>query len=300
MALVARVLKLAAAVLAALLIAGFFQRLHPAFDALAHFRLHLCIVLGAVSVVLLPLRAWRTAAIALVICAAAVKMMKGAWLPSPNLSDADLTVLQFNARFDNPAPEAFLSQVARVRPDAITLQEVSSNTAVILAKLKGDYPFQLLCPFASVGGVAVVSRHPVVGQWCAEGDGFAAMRIDLRGRLVTVASVHLHWPWPYGQLQQIDRLLPVMSGLPRPVVIAGDFNAAVWSESVRRIAVASRTSPIQGIRLTFAKGPSALGPLGRLPIDHVLVPADAVGTAWLGQDAGSDHRPVIAKVKFRP
>jgi endonuclease/exonuclease/phosphatase (EEP) superfamily protein YafD len=40
--------------------------------------------------------------------------------------------------------------------------------------------------------------------------------------------------------------------------------------------------------------------LGRLPIDHVLVPADAVGTAWLGQDAGSDHLPVIAKVTFRP
>lgn len=300
MALTARAFQLAAVVLAALLIAGFFQHLHPAFDTLAHFRLHLCVALVAVSVVLLPLRAWRTAAVAVVICAATVVMMKGAWLPSPNLSGADLTVLQFNTRFDNPAPEAILLQVARARPDAITLQEVSGNTAVILAKLKGDYPFQLLCPFAGVGGVAVVSRHPVVGEWCAKGDGFAAMRIDLRGRLVTVASLHLHWPWPYGQQQQINKLLGVMSDLPRPVVIAGDFNAAVWSESVRRIAAASQTSPIQGIRLTFARGLSALVPLGRLPIDHVLVPAGAVGTAWLGQDAGSDHLPVVAMVKFRP
>lgn len=292
-------LKLAATALAALLIAGFCQSLHPAFDSLAHFRLHLCIVLGAVAVLLLLFRAWRVATVALLTCAAAVMTM-GLWNPVATPSKIDLTVLQFNTRFDNPVPEAILSQVALVGPDAITLQEVSRNTASILEKLRKDYPFQLLCPFAGVGGVAVVSRHPVVDQWCVEGEGFAALRIDRRGQLITVASVHLHWPWPYRQPRQIEKLLPVVSGLPQPVVIAGDFNAAGWSEAVRRIAVASHTSPIPGTRLTLESRLSALGPLGRLPIDHVLIPGSAAGTAWLGKDAGSDHLPVIAMVTFAP
>lgn len=227
-------------------------------------------------------------------------MMGAAVLPGTEVRAPDLTLLQFNARFDNRTPDAILSQVAAARPDVITLQEVSRTTQMILERLQADYPFRVLCPFTAVGGVAVLSRHPATGEWCLEDQGFAGLRVVIGGREVTVAALHLHWPWPYRQQEQIDRLLPELAGLPQPVVIAGDFNAAAWSNAVRLIAVRSQTVPISGLRLTLRMGPPVLGPPAMLPIDHVLVPAGSVAQASRGGEAGSDHLPLIARIMLPP
>ncbi|WP_373503207.1 endonuclease/exonuclease/phosphatase family protein [Aestuariivirga sp.] len=279
-------------------LAGFGQAVHPLFDSVAHFRLHLAVLLALGIVLLLLVRSWRLAAAGSAMLAASVFLMSPALVRQKPVTMVNLSLLQFNTLFKNPTPTAIVAQVSRVRPDVITLQEVSKTTSIIMEQLRADYPHQVFCPFTAVGGVAVLSRHETVGEGCEEGRGFAWMRIDIRGRQVTVASVHLHWPYPFAQADQISSLTPDLSSLTQPVVIAGDFNAAPWSHQVNRIAQASHTHVAPGLRLSLKMAPLGVGPWPMLPIDHVLVPDSAVASVRILPGAGSDHLPLLARVSI--
>ena len=63
------------------------------------------------------------------------------------------------------------------------------------------------------------------------------------------------------------------------MIVGGDFNQMPWSAATTRIARASNTRPIDGIRATFVKKNG----LVRLPIDHVLVPPGWNARAFLQQ-----------------
>ena len=272
------------------------QAFHPSLDSLAHFRLHMAVLLCLGAALLVLLRDWVPAVLVALAAVSAIASMGAAVQGVARFPGADVTLLQFNTRFDNATPEAILSQVAAHSPDVITLQEVSSRTSIVLKRLEAGYPHQLACPFAGVGGVAVLSRHPLTARHCAEGLGLAWVRVGMGSQEVTVASLHLHWPWPYRQSQQIAEMMPLLSTLPRPAVIAGDFNAAPWSSAVARVADATGTAVAPGLRLTFERPVPGLGAMPLLALDHVLVPAGAPADVRTGNRAGSDHLPLVARV----
>lgn len=298
-----RIVAFAVGVTVLVQLAGFLQVLHPLFDSISHFRLHLTIVLMLGSLGLLPFRHWRLAAISV---ATGLVGLAGLWpalvLP-PFESEASVSrgfvLLQFNTLYDNAAPELIIAQVQNLRPDVITLQEVSSATSKILELLTKDYPYRILCPFNSIKGVAVLSKSPSLSQGCVKGEGLAWLEIQAHGRKVTVASLHLRWPFPYGQARQVSRLLPTLAAVTRPVFLAGDFNAAPWSHAVARIATATDTQVADGLRLSFEITPLGMGPWPILPIDQVLMPRDVTAySVRTGNYAGSDHLPVIAELGF--
>ena len=115
-------------------------------------------------------------------------------------------------------------------------------------------------------------------------------RIALPDGEVTVASLHLHWPWPYGQQAQLVELLPALQALKGPVFIGGDFNIVAWSDVMARIEAASETKAISGFRFTK----SLLSGVIQLPIDHILAPPNWPASASIGPRLGSDHNSVIA------
>ena len=122
-----------------------------------------------------------------------------------------------------------------------------------------------------------------------------------RGRPVSVASVHLHWPYPFSQASQIDRLEVRLRDIPRPVLVAGDFNAAPWSHAVSRIADATDTAVAGGLRFTFFIAPIRWAPSIAMPIDHILLPGGFSPAAIrVGPGPGSDHRSVVARLALRP
>ncbi|MEM9725359.1 MAG: endonuclease/exonuclease/phosphatase family protein, partial [Pseudomonadota bacterium] len=128
------------------------------------------------------------------------------------------------------------------------------------------------------------------------GPGLASLRVRAPFGPVTVASLHLHWPWPYSQRRQIDRLMPLFRDAPGPLLMGGDFNAAPWSHAVARIAEVTRATPAPGLRFTFHGRVAALTPELSMPIDHVLADGQfrAVEIRVSGP-VGSDHRAVIAR-----
>ncbi len=282
-------LKILSGIFGALLVASYLGALHPAGDSLAVFRpvwaaiFALCVIWTA-----WPRRVRWPLAVAGML--AIVHLVWPLWVPS-QVPAGGLVLYQQNLLYNRQHDAAWLDAVARAAPDVITLEEVSVRNEVLLGRLGNSHPAQVLCPFATVGSVAVLSRFAKVpgSETCVERQGLAAMQVETPQGRVTLAALHLRWPWPQGQAAQVERLLPVLEALPRPVVLAGDFNAVGWSHSVRRIARATGNERIGPLRRSFVL------PHVRYPvtIDHVLAPG---GVAEIMPRLGSDHFGVLARV----
>lgn len=295
---------------------GFLGRIHPAFDSVSHFRLHLTALLFVAGAILLATRFRREGVFALVLALATVAATPGTAVNAlisaganadPAAPEAPVyRLLQFNGRFDNPTPEAFLSLIGRTRPDVITMQEVSGMWQTRLAALKAAYPHQIICDArGAVGGVAIVSRRPFAEgtePGCIDGGAFALASVDLAGQTVQVAAVHLFWPWPFEQPPQIQRLNQLLAGLAPAAILAGDFNAARWSHAVRSMAAVAdmRDAGPAGPSWLRRYLPNWLRPWVGLGIDHVFVGEQLVARRLERQDfAGSDHLPILLEFSLR-
>ena len=284
------------------LIAGAIPSLHPAADSFAHFRLHFAAVM---AVALVPLALfwftrWRrwTAVAALVLLRLAVA---GAWVSGPpeTVPTADLRHVQFNLNYRNLHVADVMAYIVETDPDFVTLQEVTPFHAAYLDQAATTHPYRRICPFAAVGGVAILSKHPVIEaeSGCAEGLGLTWLRVETPKGPVTVASIHTYWPWPLNQHGQIDRMVPLLKGMKTPIIVAGDFNAAPWGHAVVRIAEAARAKLVPGVRITIGVRVFRWLPAVPIPIDHVLVSDELCGlAARVGPKLGSDHDPVIVDI----
>ncbi len=291
-----RTVQLGVLCLVAAQLASLLQAVHPAFDALAQFRLHYSVLLAGGLILLLFLKSWRVASLSAAATAAGLAAMAPVAGPAslPSGSGRVFTLVQFNTLYKNPTPEVIIAQIKAVNADAVTLQEVAPrNTAIIMQRLEAEYPYQRFCGYAGVG---VLSRWPSVGDGCAPRNGFGWLRLNVEGREVTVASLHLPWPWPYRQASSISELEPVFRALPQPLIIGGDFNSAPWSNSLARVTQMTSTHLAPGLRLTLKLDAIRLPPWPFLPIDHVLLPEGAAADVRIGSPAGSDHLPLVARI----
>jgi endonuclease/exonuclease/phosphatase (EEP) superfamily protein YafD len=255
------------------------------------------------TVMLAVVREWRSVGLAAVVSVAGIAGIAPAF-PVWGGAGADgdvpaITVVQLNLSFRNATPDAVADFIRGEQADIVTLQEVTGKTGRVIDILAEDYPIRVLCPAGRVGGQAVLSRLPKapgVSAGCIEGEDMAWMRVMAGGQPVSVASLHLHWPYPFGQERQIGRLERHLKDLPRPVLVAGDFNAAPWSHAVDRIEAATGTAVAGGLRFSFDIGFHGWWPTVPMPIDHILLPDGLAPLGvTLGPGPGSDHRSVIAR-----
>lgn len=298
------------------LVAGFFGAWHPALDSFAHFRVHLAVLmmLAALPLLLSSLR-WQAVA-ALAFGAAALSTTSSA-LPLPGLGPVHAAIqpratdrpvykmLQLNLRFNSAEPGKALSLIGRTQPDIITLEEVSATWNSRLEPLFARYPHRILCPYPNnIFGVAILSRRPFAEgsePQCFGGGALAIAKVDFGGRVADVAALHLGWPWPFEQAHQIGNLSGDLAALGDSAILGGDFNATPWSHSVGRVAEAG------GLTLMPAAGRTWLTFLlpdfmrfAGLTIDHVMAKGDVtVHSMTMGEDAGSDHRPLLVEFSFR-
>lgn len=307
----ARLAILVASILVAgALIAGFFGRAHPALDSFSHFRAHLAVLLGLVALGLLALRLRLNALVAgLLALGAFSTTMSGSWLPFGAAQAAlpangkSYTLLQANLRWNHPDPDRVLSFIKQLGPDIVTLDEISPMWAANLATIKPDYPYQVICDSRHFGSV-ILSRWPIAeqSQRCIDRGALAIAAINLDGHSIDVASVHLNWPWPRKQPQQIGRLENTFQSLGDTAILAGDLNAATWSAATRRVADAGKLTVVPGIGATWlAYGiPRSMRWAG-LPIDHIMVKgAIQPIRASVLEDVGSDHWPVVLEFALKP
>ncbi len=232
--------------------------------------------------------------------------------PAPRAAAPDTgqsyAAYQKNLLWSLPALAPVAADIEDIEPDFVMLQELHQRNRPILAMLRADYPHQHFCRFVAVGGVAVLSRWPATdtAPLCDDGYGLAALEVETPDGPLWLVSLHLHWPFPYRQHEQLETLLPMLDGLDGPVVIGGDFNMIPWAYSIAAIKRATQT-----INAGYAGGTFDFSLhyndrniarfLPSIPIDHILVP-DSGTVLKLERRGrfGSDHYGLLARFALRP
>lgn len=290
------------------LVLGFLGGWHPALDSLGHFRAHLAVLCALGGLVALASRYWRQGLLAMALGAAALWTTLGAYpIGGPtNAARADpgdravYRLLQLNLFANDRGLESVVSLIGRVKPDVVTLQEMSLGWQPWIDRISAMYPYSIFCPRRSVG-VALLSRRPFApgtSPKCLHSGSLAIAEIDFGGRVLDFASLHLSWPWPFKQSAQIEAMQPTLAGLGETTMLAGDMNAAPWSSALRHIEAASGARHVTGIGPTWLhrRMPDALRPYLGLPIDHILSKGDIdIVSIRTLETVGSDHLPVLVE-----
>jgi endonuclease/exonuclease/phosphatase (EEP) superfamily protein YafD len=269
------------------LVGGLVGAWHPIGDSLAVFRLYLAGALGILGVVML-IGDRKGALVALLTALGFGGPLVWQMANVPH-QGSNLRLYQKNILFRNDDLAALETDIRASRADVVTLQEVSEPNLILLSDLKDMLPHQHFCPFAAVGGVAMLSAFdPIPNQRiCAK--GMAAMQVNVPDNgPVWLISIHLHWPWPYGQAAHVNELLPVLEGLEGPVIMAGDFNMVRWSSALARMRDAVGAEQAGPVRMTYP----LVGGWVPIGIDHVLGPKG--GAVETRPSLGSDHLGLLA------
>lgn len=239
----------------------------------------------------------------------------------PSLSDPgphDLRVATFNTWVRTPGIDHVVALADGTDADVLLLQEIfPSRQDAVVAELSPRYPHHAGHVTRTVGGVLVMSRHPIVDVIPVPEAGThtratEVVVLDVGGRRVQVVPVHLLSPCPTcgasltarldheGETRQAEMaaiLRALRPGLP--TIIGGDFNSNDRSRPYRRLMGAGFDDPHRAV----GSGPGftwpndgSLGALLRIDwiITRGLVPVDA----WVGDGGPSDHRPVVVDLRL--
>lgn len=281
-------------------LAGFLGAVHPAGDSFAVLR-PACVA-GFLALVLVCLIArFRRLGVASLMSAVLlagtilIEVAPGARAITAAGAPPQITLYQKNMLFVNRDWREIAADIRALEPDVVTLQEVSARNRPILDDLADLYPHQQFCSFSGVGGTAVLSRLPphIDGGTCPAVRGLAVLRAQGPKGPVWLMSLHLHWPWPYGQAAQARAVETFLDGTDGPRVLGGDFNMIPWSHRLRRLegtAHGQRAGPAQ---ITFSVNLDGLS-LYPMPIDHVIGPRG--GDLTRRPRLGSDHFGLLARL----
>lgn len=304
-----RRLIVALVVLTALaVLAGFGGRWLPILDLAAAFRLHLAVLAGALAAAAAAARHWRPAGLAAGAALIAAASL-GPVLEAPASRGAGdggrpLTLLYGNVHEANPGSDELWATLMAQQADVLVTSETPAALAARLAK---SYPYRLVAdPRGGTVRTALWSRFPLrrgrlhLNNTIAPTGASAVLDLG-EGREVGLIGVHFSRATEAVQPRQIAGLGEIAAGLPRPLVVIGDFNAAPWSATLSRAARLTGTRVAGGYRITWRGAYQT--PLGALPepwgqqIDQLLV-SEGVGIEAIGTVAlpGSDHAGLLARL----
>lgn len=260
-------------------------------------------VVGLVVAALLRSRV--VSGLAVVVCGLVLAAGWPQWAPTkgtPEQGSPGFTLYSANLHVLNDDVEAIAASVAASDADIVVLVELGVRPRAEIDRILAGYPHRVLTgrtdrpdsPAISL----IASRRPLT---------------DIRLRVpvlhvvgavaetplgpVTVAGVHMTRPWPYQiqweQIRQANGLSEWARSVEGPVIAAGDFNSVSSARIGKIIQEDGGLIPAPGWPGTW---PAALPAFAGMTIDQVYRTPDlALVERRLGQDTGSDHRPVITR-----
>lgn len=278
------------------------------FELFAHFRAQY----AAASVVLVPLLLWmrRPGYAVLAAALALFHMMPAlrnavAGRPAVACGGPSLTVVTANVRYRNEDRRKFIDWLEAHPADLVVVQEVTAAWASELARLE-SYPNQELLVREDPYGIAVLSRWPLEATAARDfaGDGLPSLvgNLEVGGRRLMFVGLHTHWPvTPRFARARDDSLREAAKSIraeDRPAIVLGDLNLTPYSPAFPRFANDAGVRDVMDGRRWRPTWQAGFWPLA-LRIDHVLVsPGICVEQAEVGPSIGSDHRPVIARLRL--
>lgn len=278
------------------------------FELFAHFRAQYAVAAALVAVVLV----WRRRAVAagiavLLVVWNALPVVQRALAESPSLACTGpaFTVATVNLQFSNRSQQTALAWLAAHPADVIVVQELTGAWAQALAG-SDAHLHRFLLTREDPYGIGVLSRWPLesAGAIDLAGDGLPSIEgiVDIEGRRVRLLGLHTRWPVLPEVARMRDAALVGAAGIARdsdlPVILLGDLNLTPDSPEFTRLLDESALRDVVSGRRWRPTWQAGFWPLA-LRIDHVLVsPQLCVEAVEVGPSIGSDHRPVIARLRL--
>ena len=277
-------------------------------DLSRHFRLQYFIFALVVAPLLYWYKYYRLVAVAL-ICVTINALFIVPWYVSPdkvdNLSDNELVLFLANVQTQNREYQQLTSLIESRNPNIVVLQEVDNQWQTALSELTDRYAYNYIVPRPDNFGIALMSRIPLqdirVVDWGNVSLPSLVAKFYFQQKTVTLFATH---PLPpinkqYSQLRdtQLIGMMQQVADTKGPIIIMGDLNLTMWSQSYRIVDSPFLINTRKGHGIN-ASWPSFIIPFG-IPIDHIIVTKDwSVEAFQIERRIGSDHRPLVAKLKL--
>ena len=302
---------LAVVAFAALIGATFHVPL-PGAALLQSLQFHVALPVLGLAVLMFLMRArWRAVLVAL---AASASLAEGAWdvgrqqwnriEASAGETIGSFKVLSFNLLFSNLGNGERIADMILASGADVVMTMESGPLFAQLDRLAAEYPFRVGCDRTEDDcDLMLMSRLPldrteVRGLSWMSRERLMLGTVTIAGQPVHVAAVHMTKPY-FDDFAVVDsrilrRRLDERTG---PIVIAGDFNAAPWSEEIVWLTNTTGLLPGPGYPATW---PVALGPAG-VPIDNVFArpPLVIESVEALPDPMGSNHRGLVATLALK-
>jgi endonuclease/exonuclease/phosphatase (EEP) superfamily protein YafD len=278
------------------------------FELFTHFRAQYAVAAALLAMLLLFARRPGAAAVAGVLAALhALPALQRTLADDPAAACGGpaFTVATANLQYSNHDTGRVLAWLAANPVDLVVLQEVTGAWAGALSQVPG-YPQRELLVREDPYGIGVLSRWPLRSverrDFAADGLPSLSGGLVIEGQPVRFLALHTRWPILPGLAASRDRSLDAAAELVRagegPAAVIGDLNLTAYSPVFARLLESA------GLR-DASDGPrwsptwmAGFWPLA-LRIDHVLVtPGLCVESVEVGPPIGSDHRPVIARLRL--
>ncbi len=243
------------------------------------------------------------------------------WPPlSGERQDRDIQVVSFNARGGRTLVRSPTTLVADWGADVIAFQECGRGVGAAFAQASEWH-------VDTRSGLCLVSRFEIVEvtemerealEWAGGSGVVATCELDVDGTPLYITNLHLETPRAGFEMIRAGRLregIPKVreksflrgielrrarawiDGFSGPHIVLGDFNTPPESRPYRQAWA--------GWQNTFSLVGSGLGRTRingwiRVRIDHILANEEwQVIEAWVEEDVGSDHLPIVARLRPR-
>ncbi len=232
-------------------------------------------------------------------------------------SGETLKIMSVNLMYGRGDAEALLAQIEREKPDVVVFQEWTAGAGETLRDALGrTFPHSSEQVRDDAFGQAVFSKRP----FAAEPRPFPALNgffepqicfgVDVGGRTMRITDVHLLPPVGFAYFNEQRKAARRYGDWctdegrnDRPDVLVGDFNAPGRTGVIRALGNAGLTDAHDAAGWWRGSTWPRVGVLAWAPglrLDHAMIRGTVECVeARTGEDFGSDHRPVIVRVRWR-
>lgn len=278
-------------------------------------RVHYAAFLSLALAAVLLSRRWRLALVIGAFLALNLYLVFPSVRPTANADvDASFSIVHANLGLQKQPPEALVAYIREMRPDLISLQELTADCAAQLGAVLPDYVVVDSEPRKDSRGIAVLVRKTMSSGLRVESSDvlrFAEavtdrphieLQLSWDDQPLRWLSFHCKRPSTAANLAiqsaEYSALAAWFQQQPdTPAIAVGDFNATPWSQRVRALLRDADLGQHQtgfSPRPTWPSGPVALA---GIPIDLcVHNKALTIAEHHVGPNVGSDHYPIYCRV----